>query len=282
MRRLIVRSFLIAALLGLAVIAYGYREATSAPIVRRTVVALADWPEGAPPIDVLLISDTHAGGPDMPLRRLEAIVAQANALKPDLVLLAGDYISDKRSGTFTYPTPVAVQPFSGLRAPLGAYAVIGNHDHWRDADATRKALEANGVTVLDNEAARVGPLALGGIGDDFTLHDDLGRTLARMAPLPGAKLLLSHGPDLFARVPPKIGLMLAGHTHCGQIVLPLIGPLTTASRHGNRYACGIVQEEGKTLIVTAGIGTSVLPLRIGAPPDMWLVRLHGPEATARD
>ena len=101
-----------------------------------------------------------------------------------------------------------------------------------------------------------------------------------MRAIPGARVLLSHSPDLFPALPDDIGLMLAGHTHCGQIRLPLIGAVSTMSDHGEHYACGLVREEGRTLIVSAGLGTSILPFRLGAPPDMWLVRLGPGPITA--
>ena len=85
--------------------------------------------------------------------------------------------------------------------------------------------------------------------------------------------MLSHSPDPFADLPPDIGLMVAGYTHCGQVSLPLIGPIVSFSDYGKRYACGLIREGGKTLIVGAGLGTSMIPLRIGAPPDMWLIEL---------
>ena len=91
--------------------------------------------------------------------------------------------------------------------------------------------------------------------------------------MPGARILLSHSPDPFPRVPGDVGLMLAGHTHCGQIRLPLIGAVSTMSDYGDRYACGLVRENAKVLIVSAGLGTSILPLRLGAPPDLWLIRV---------
>ena len=86
-------------------------------------------------------------------------------------------------------------------------------------------------------------------------------------------VVLSHSPDPFPELPPKIPLMVAGHTHCGQIRLPLIGALSYMSEHGDKYACGLIRERGRTLIVSAGLGTSLLPLRLGAAPDMWLVRI---------
>lgn len=266
-----VQALLVLAVLGLAVIGYGYWVAASDPVVRRTSVALADWPVGAAPVKVLLISDIHITGPEMPPERLARIVGQINALSPDMVLLAGDFVSDKRTATRRYSMAEAIAPLAALSAP--AYAVYGNHDHWRSASETKTALARARVTLLDNDAVAAGPLVLGGLDDAFTDRADVTATLAAMRSLPGAKLLLSHSPDPFPQVPGEVGLMLAGHTHCGQIAPPLIGPLTTYSEHGERYGCGRIDEAGKTLIVGAGVGTSILPLRIGAVPDMWLVEV---------
>ncbi len=272
--RLAGRLLLVAMLLGLAVLAGGYATARSDPAVRRATISLPDWPARAPPIRVLLISDIHVAGPDMPESRLARLVQRMNALSPDLVLIAGDLVSDKRLSTRRYSLREAVAPLAGLDAPLGRIAVLGNHDHWRNGPEARAALAMAGIRVLENEAVAVGPLALGGLDDAFTGRDDLPATLAGMRALPGARILLSHSPDPFARLPADVTLMLAGHTHCGQIALPLIGAPETASEHGDRYLCGIVREGGRTLVVGAGLGTSVVPLRIGVRPDMWLVELR--------
>lgn len=274
------RLLLVLLIAGLGLLGIGYGTATSDPVVRETRIALAGWPAGEPPVTVLLISDLHVAGPDMPPRRLQRIVARIQALRPDIVLIAGDLISDKRFATRTYSLAEAVAPLARLRPRLGTFAVLGNHDHWRNAAAARAALRGARIAVLDNRAVRAGPLAVGGLDDAFTGHDDLTATVGQLRRLPGARLLLSHSPDPFPAVPADIGLMLAGHTHCGQIRLPLVGALSTMSEHGERYACGRVDESGRTLIVGAGLGTSILPLRIGARPDMWLISL-GPRPEQR-
>ena len=263
--------FLLAAALALA--GWMYRTATLDPIVRRAEVGLPGWPARQPPVRAVLISDLHVAGPDMPPSRLARIVAQVDALHPDLVLIAGDFISDRRLATRIYGYPEAVAPLARLQPRFGTLAVLGNHDHWRDAGAARTALRAVGIRVLDNQAVRVGPLAVGGVGDSFTGHDDLRATLRAMHRLRGARLLLGHSPDLFAALPDTVGLMVAGHTHCGQIRLPLVGALRTQSAYGQRYACGRIEERGRTLIVSAGLGTSIAPLRLGARPDLWLITL---------
>ena len=267
------RLFLFLLTAGLALLGWMYWTAVDDPVVRVAGVGLADWPAGEPPVRAVLISDVHVAGPDMPPERLARIVDQIGALNPDIVLIAGDLVSDKRFATRTYRLTDAVAPFAGLRPRLGVFAVLGNHDHWRNAAEARAELEAIGIRVLDNDAAKAGPLAIGGLDDDFTGQDDLPATLDAMRRQTGARLLLSHSPDPFPTVPPDVGLMLAGHTHCGQIRLPLIGAVSTMSEHGERYACGRIDEGGKTLIVGAGLGTSILPLRLGARPDLWLVTI---------
>lgn len=261
------------AALALALLGWAYWSAIADPIVREADIGLAGWPEGAAPIRAVLISDLHVAGPDMPPARLERIVARINALAPDIVLIAGDMISDKRTATRWYDFGEAMAPLSGLRARLGAFAVMGNHDHWRDTRAAHLALAAAQVRVIDNDAVAAGPLALGGLDDDFTGRADPRAAVAAMRRLPGARILLSHSPDPFPRLPGDVGLMMAGHTHCGQIRLPFYGAIMSVSDHGARYECGLIRERGRTLIVTAGLGTSVVPLRLGAPPDLWLVRL---------
>lgn len=259
--------------LGFALLGWMYWSAVAEPVVREAEIGLPDWPAGAAPVRAVLISDIHVAGPDMPPERLARIVAQINALHPDIVLIAGDFVSDKRASTGRYEFDEAVAPLAGLSAPLGTFAVMGNHDHWRDTAAAHRALAAANVQVLDNQAVQAGPLALGGLDDDFTGRADPAATIAAMRGLAGARVMLSHSPDPFPDLPGDIGLMLAGHTHCGQIRLPLIGAISTMSDHGDRYACGRIDENGRTLIVTAGLGTSILPLRLGARPDMWLVTL---------
>jgi uncharacterized protein len=262
-------------LVALAAILTGwcYRTALADPVVREARVGLAGWPAGAPPVRAVLISDIHVAGPDMPPERLARIVERINGLNPDIVLIAGDFVSDKRSSTRHYAQAEAAAPLAGLRPRLGTFAVMGNHDHWRNGAEAHRALAAAGVRLLDNQAVAAGPLALGGLDDPFTGRDRPAATVAAMRRLPGARVLLSHSPDPFPDLPRDVGLMLAGHTHCGQARLPFVGAVMTLSRYGQRYACGLVREQGRTLIVTAGLGTSGLPLRLGAAPDLWLIRI---------
>jgi predicted MPP superfamily phosphohydrolase len=221
------------------------------------------------------MSDTHVQGPDMPPARLTRIVMAANKMDPDIVVLAGDYTSSSYFPTRSYTLEEAVNPLGFLKAKVAKVAVLGNHDR-NDPSESKAALERVGLTVLENEAVQIGPLAIGGV------HWGLRKALNRLRGLNGIKILVGHGPDPFARLPEDVSLMLAGHTHCGQIVFPLIGALATGSRYGTRYMCGLTRRPDSTLVVTAGLGTSRVPLRYGAPPDIWLITLGPlPDTIAR-
>jgi len=275
------RWLLLLALLGAALLAKGYWNATRDPVVRTATVAVADWPAGQPPLKLLLLSDIHVAGPDMPPERLAKIVARLNRLRPDLVLIAGDLVSEKRSATHIYTAAEVVAPLGKLRAPLGVVVAPGNHDHWFKPDALRGELERRGLRVLQNEAVQLGPLIIGGVDDDYSGHDDVPATLAAMDRLgPGVPLILSHSPDIVPDVQRTVAAIFAGHTHCGQIRFPFVGALTYVSRYGDRFACGDMTDGGQRVFVGAGLGTSLLPLRYNTPPDAWLVTL-GPQAPAK-
>lgn len=264
------------ALVVLVCLAIAWRDTMADPMVRRTQVVMPGLPAGSPPLRLVLLADLHVADPGMPPSRLAAIVAQVNALEPDLVLFAGDFISDRRLATRHYPFREALAPLAAIEARLGAVAVLGNHDHWRNALAARTELTRIGIPVLNNQAITRGALRIGGLDDEFTRHDDMQAMLAALGPRSGRELVIGHSPDSFAKLPRDIPLMLAGHTHCGQGRLPLLGAPISNSRFGARYLCGRIDERGHTLIVTAGLGVSVLPFRFLVKPDLWLVTLVAP------
>jgi predicted MPP superfamily phosphohydrolase len=270
----VVRRFLLAlaALVALALLLFGwgFLNARADPVVRRASLVLPDWPAGAAPVRVILFSDVHIASATMDTARLARIVGQVNALKPDLVLVAGDFASGHDSARAAAMAD-GLAPLAGLRARLGTIATFGNHDEWTSPVLIRGALERAGVTLLDNQAVQRGPLAIGGAGDAYTHHQDMPTLREAMHNLTGARIVLTHSPDLAPQLPADMPLLLAGHTHCGQIVLPLYGPATHVA--APRYRCGIVHEKGRTIVVTGGLGTSTVPLRFGAPPDLWLLTL---------
>jgi len=196
-----------------------------------------------------------------------------NALRPDIVLIAGDFIAGHSAREAIPARAALVGPLSRLRAPLGVVAVLGNHDWWTDPRPLRAALARANVTLLENRAIARGPLAIGGIGDATTRHARPREVIAAVRRLPGAPVLMTHSPDI--RSPLLVGapLLLAGHTHCGQVVLPLFGPVALRAPLLRQRVCGLYREPGLGVVVTGGLGTSVLPFRLNAPPDLWLLTL---------
>ncbi len=261
------RFLLLLPLLLTGLLLFAWAESRRDPVVRRATLALADWPRGAKPIRVALVSDFHLGNSSTDVARLTRIADGISGERPDLILIAGDLVA----GAQVESVPELAGPLSRLHAPLGVAAVPGNHDWGVGVARLRPVLDRAGVTLLQNQAIERGPLALGGLDDEATNHARPRRVLAALARLPGAWVVMGHTPDdapFFAR-----GLVLAGHTHCGQVVLPLLGPPISMSRYGERYRCGLVLEGARTVVIGAGTGTSNLPLRFGAPPDWWLLTL---------
>lgn len=274
-RRILLAGLIAAALVGALLLWHMVRLAASMPVVREARLVL-DYPDGVPrqPIRIALISDTHMSGPDNPPERIERIVAAVNARHPDIVLLAGDYLGNDKPLGRRYSPAMSTAPFARFRAPLGVLAVLGNHDYWNgSAPAVRAGLERAGATVLVNRAVRRGPLAIGGVDDLIHGRPDLAATIRQTRGLGGIPVLLAHEPDVVVQAPRFGPLMLTGHTHCGQVVLPLIGPPWLPSKVGRRYTCGRFDAGGRTLIVTGGVGTSGLPIRLGAPPEFWIVTI---------
>jgi predicted MPP superfamily phosphohydrolase len=211
----------------------------------------------------------------MPIARVRELVERTNALAPDLVVLLGDFVGTSHFRDTADPEALG-EALGGLRARLGTFAVLGNHDWWFNGPRIRASLERAWIAVLDD---RTVPLTfngarfwLGGIPDEYTqLPDPPG--LVEHVPGGEPIVLLTHNPDVFPRVPSRVALTLAGHTHGGQVRLPLLGARVVPSRYGQRYARGHVVEHGHDLFVTTGVGTSILPVRFGVPPELALLRL---------
>lgn len=265
------------ALLGTG-LAVGLRETVSRPLERQARLALPGWPQHAPPLRIALLSDLHFGNRAMGTARLTAIVQDVNAARPDLILIAGDFMAGRTGEGAAERAAAFSLPLSRLRARLGAVAVLGNHDYWTGPSEVRRALKKSGVVLLVNSAARRGPVTILGVDDVFSGHDDLRRTLASARSLGGVPIVLTHSPDIVHKLGSGFPLVVAGHTHCGQVVVPGFGailghaPLDHWKRlYDPRYRCGLVHDDGRTVVVTAGLGSGTAPIRLGAPPDWWLL-----------
>jgi len=253
-------------------------------VVTRYAPALPGWPSGRK-LSITVIADLHAGGPDMQLEHIRRIVDRASALQSDIVLLLGDFIASYRFAITKVPDPVWAAELARLSAPLGTWAILGNHDWWNDVADIRQALADVRIPVLENLAVMLGAKGkrfwLAGLGDQlayplghrrFRGVDDLPGTLAQVR-TDDPMLLLAHEPDIFPRVPARVALTLSGHTHGGQIRLPLIWPAFVPSKYGTRFAYGHVVEDDRHLIVSGGLGTSFVPARLGVPPEIVHIQL---------
>jgi predicted MPP superfamily phosphohydrolase len=263
------------------------------------------WPAGLT-LRLAVLADIHACKPWMTVERIRQIVARTNAVAPDATLLLGDYVVGHRLARLGWNVPHDewAGVLAELRAPLGVHAVLGNHDWWEDLSVQQRragpvksalALEDKGIGVYQNDAIRLEkdghPFWLAGLGDqwafwpksedydefkrggkiDYVGVDDLDGTLAQVtddAPV----ILMAHEPDIFPKVPSRVALTVAGHTHGGQVRIGSYAPVVP-SKYGRRYAYGHIVEDDRNLIVSGGLGCSGLPVRFGSPPEIVLVEL---------
>jgi predicted MPP superfamily phosphohydrolase len=283
-RKLMLGGLGLTALGGGAVAGYAGAEAAWMLDVTRYKLTPRNWPAGQR-LTITAIADIHAGGPNMGLRRIRDIVDASNALRSDIVLLLGDFVATHRFVTEPVPAPVWAAQLARLKAPLGVHAILGNHDWWFHLAEIRLALAGAKIPVMENDAVLLGEAGarfwLAGLGDQIAFPlgrgrfrgvDDLPGTMAKIT-TDDPVILMVHEPDIFTQVSDRVALTLAGHTHGGQMRVPLIWPSLVPSAYGARFAYGHIVEGGRDLIVSGGLGTSVVPLRIGVPPEIVHVEL---------
>ena len=240
-------------------------------------MAISRWPRQRP-LRIAFMSDLHAGSHADDVARLTAIVKEAAAFKPDLVLHGGDFVNMQLFGGGRLSPYAVARILAPLDAPLGRFAVLGNHDYNYGAEEITAALVKEGITVLHDEkrglAFEGGRIELVGLPDTRRLRDRGRALLAELSP-ETPTIILTHDPYWFAYVPKGPHITLAGHTHGGQIRIPGIGVLRNSSRAPLRWSYGFVREDQRLLYVTSGIGTSGIPVRIGVPPEYAILEVRG-------
>jgi predicted MPP superfamily phosphohydrolase len=280
---------------GVSTTAYGFGEPVLQLRVTRYNLSPPQWP-GDFKLNIAVIADLHACDPWMSLERIHGIVERTNSLNADVIVMLGDYVAGHRKVTRFIPASEWAGVLAGLKAPLGVHAILGNHDWWEDKDVQRegkgviaahRALEAAGIPVYENDARRLSkngrPFWLAGLGDQLAYMvarrfrpvrrigvDDLGATLAKVtddAPV----VLLAHEPDVARRVPARVALQLSGHTHGGQVRLLGWSPVAPS---GQQLAYGHIRMNCD-VVVSGGLGCSIMPFRLGVPPEIVLVSLGG-------
>ncbi len=280
----------------LATAAYPFTEVMGRPRITRYPLTPRGWTPGLS-LRVAVIADIHACEPWMSVKRIKDICTQTVELEPDLILLLGDYTTGLNFITEQVHSSDWAAALRMLHAPLGVHAVLGNHDYWEDKTFQKnqsvtpfalQALRHAGISTYVNEAVRIEkdgkPFWLAGLGDQMALLpgksygrprltgiDDLAATLSSIdddAPV----LLMAHEPDIFPQLDDRVSLTLCGHTHGGQINLFGWRP-ASASIGSRRFPAGYFNVEGRELIVSRGLGCSILPIRIGSRPEILLLEL---------
>ena len=242
-------------------------------VIREETIQIDNWPQPLDGLRIAVLSDIHVDNWFITEKKLRTIVERTNQQQPELILILGDYIAGGRRMARVEPE-VFAPLLKDLHAPLGVYSVLGNHDWWYNGAKVRKALEQNGIKVLENESAKVNARGasfwLVGLADLWTQPQRVATTVATV-PEGQPLIALTHNPDIFPNVPQRVPLLLAGHTHGGQVRFPLIGPVVESSRYG--WVHGHVFADNHHLFVTTGTGTSIVPVRFGLPPEIVIITL---------
>lgn len=264
----------------------GYAFACEPYRLKKTIYDLASpkWPKDMPPLHVAFAADLHVGCPSVGPERLEEIVEKINSLGADIIVLPGDFLTklDDNSclmGKYVEPAPIAAV-LKKLKAPLGVYATLGNHDWACNGAGLWRELEGVGIHVLENDALHVKSLKhdfwVAGLADDTTRKPDWKKIEAKLtdnAPV----ILLSHDPATFLEKSDRPVVTLAGHMHAGQVNFPLSEKIAygqPGTRAPSKYKYGHIVEDGCDLIVTSGIGTSRLPARFNACPEVVSLKIR--------
>lgn len=272
------RFFYMVALLGLLIagcLVYGFLIEPKRLLTRNVTVISPSYKGDI--LTIALVGDLHIGGLHVPARRVSKIVKGINKLDADMIFLAGDFVDGhltrhNNTDAFNSEVDKGINALSRLQAERGVYSVIGNHDNWYGGPYIKQALERAGVKVLVNEAVENEALCVVGLADHDTAfpsasaYQDCGAK--------SHKFLIAHSPDSFALLRSDTVLAVAGHTHGGQINLPVFGRAVTATKSGKPLAYGLKTVNGIPVFITAGVGTSILPARFRAPPEIVLLTVR--------
>ncbi len=220
-------------------------------------------------IKIVYAADFHVGKKHT--ARLARVVDLINAQKADIVLLGGDFVKGHKEKS-TLPIELIAYELSHIKSDYPVYTVLGNHDMWVGGDKIQKVLEKNGIKVLRNSNDFVNvkdkKIYIAGIEDLTTGFPNQNKAFENTKK---PVILLSHQPDIFPKAWEDANIILAGHTHGGQVVFPIIGALLVPSAYGQKFRSGYIEENNKKMIVTKGLGTSILPIRFNCKPEINVI-----------
>lgn len=246
-------------------------------VQRDHALTLPHWPQACDGLRIDVVGDTHTGSPHNGLANLDRVVRALRASDAQLVLLAGDYVILRVLLGSYVPVERIAPRLQPLAAAKPVYAVLGNHDWWKGGPAISEAFSGAGIRMIDNHAVpvQVGECRfwLAGLGDLLEGAPDVPGTYARI-PAGEAVIALTHEPDLFPAIPAFTALTITGHTHGGQINPFPRGSVPGRFVFGSHWLNGWLTDGERHLFVTPGVGTSILPLRLGVPPEISRLTLH--------
>jgi predicted MPP superfamily phosphohydrolase len=261
----------------LVVLVYGLFVEPRRLVEPRYTLSLPRWPAACDGLRIDHVTDLHTGSPGNGIANLDRVVAKLEASDSDAVVMTGDYVILSVLGGSYIPASTIAPHLRALTRRKPVFAVLGNHDWWKGGPAIRRALESAGVVVLEDESRRVTlrgcPLWIVGVGDLWTAPHNVRKAFAGVdAGAPA--IVITHNPAIFPDIPSRAALVLAGHTHGGQISLPGVGQPAQWGKPENRYIRGEYEEGDARMFVSPGIGTSILPMRIGVPPEISQLTLR--------
>lgn len=271
--------FTVAILLA-ALIGYAYFIEPYQLVVKEVPLKLPHWSKELNGFRIVAVSDIHGGSHSMTEERLQTLAGQINAQNPDIVVLLGDYVSQMhvRDGDLKMPIETVAENIKGISAKYGVYAVIGNHDWWYDEKKCREEFERIGFVVLENQSSSISvngkKITIIGIEDFWKRSKaDISAVVSRIE-IRENLIAITHNPDSFDQTPDSLSLLIAGHTHGGQVNLPLLGPPILVAKR--EYQSGLVEKNGRSLFVTTGVGSNP-PFRFRVPPEIVVLTLEAKE-----